>query len=175
MGDMQSLTILFVILQAVGAILGAGGAVWGEITYFQAIRDGRIDRAEREHLGVIARALRWGMLVLLLSSIALVLLAFIVESPVQLAVTPSYWALMTFALAVIWASWALSRRKVAFWFGSAVAFTGWWMMALLALGRFPALSYGAMLAFAVVACAIIAGILAYLRSFYPRAREPREL
>jgi hypothetical protein len=172
---METLIVFFVILQAVGAILGAGGSVWGEVSYFQAIRDGRIDRAERAQLAVIARALRWGMLLLLVSSIALVLIAFIIESPFQPATTASYWSLMTLAFAVIWASWALSRRRAAFWLGSAIVFTGWWVLALLALGRLPLLSYGATLAFFVVACAIIAGVLAYIRSFYPRGSEPREL
>jgi hypothetical protein len=172
---METLTILFVVLQAVGAIIGAGGAVLGEMSYFRAIADGRVDRAEREHLGVIATALRFGMLLLLASSIALVLIAFIEVSPYQLAYLASYWSMMTLALAVIWASWALSRRRIAFWLGSAIAFTGWWMMALLSLGRLPLLTYGATMALAVVACAIVAGILAYIRSLYPRLREPREL
>ncbi|MGH7175449.1 MAG: hypothetical protein ACREGR_03780 [Minisyncoccia bacterium] len=172
---MGTLIAIFAVLQAVGAILGAGGAVWGELSYFNAIADGRLDRAERAHLSVIAKALRWGMLILLVSSIALVLIAFILSNPLQPALTSGYWALMTLALVVIWASWALSRRRVPFWFGSAAIFTGWWMMALLALGRLPLLSYGATVAFAIVACAIIAGVLAYIRSLYPRMAEPREL
>lgn len=169
------LLYLFVVLQAIGAIIGAGGAVLGELSYFRAIRDGRIDRAERDHLSVIAGALRFGMLILLCSSIALVLVAYIYSSPLQLAYTAGYWALMTFALAVIAASWALARRKIAFWLGSAIAFTGWWMMALISLGRFPALGFGATLLFGIVAGVVIAGILGYLRSLYPRLPEPREI
>ena len=172
---MEILVVIFVILQAIGAIMGAGGAIFGQLAYFRAIKDGRIDRAERDHLRIIANGLRFGMMLLLISSIALVLAAFINSDPLQPALTSSSWILMTLALVVIWASWALSKRRLPFWLGSAIIFTGWWMIALLAFGRFPNIGYGPTILFTIVAGGIIAAVLAYARSLYPRGVEPREL
>jgi hypothetical protein len=133
------------------------------------MQDQRIDHAEREHLALIARALRWGMILVLIGSIGLVLIDYAYGTPLQPALTTGYWLEMTFALVIIAASWALSRKKVSFWLGSAIAFTGWWSLVLLDLGRAPALGYGASLALYVIATAIIAAILAYARMLTARS------
>jgi hypothetical protein len=75
---------------------------------------------------------------------------------------------MTLVFIIIASSWALSRRRVDFWLGSAAAFTAWWYLALLDLGRAPQLSYGASLGVYVVATIIMAGILAYARMLTAR-------
>ncbi len=159
---------LFALLQAIGAIIGAGGVVISELFYFRAIRDGRIDTAEREQLQLIAGALKLGMILLLISSIALVLVNFIFVTPIQPALTSPYWSEMTIALVVITSSWALSRGKVKHWLGAASVFSGWWFLVFLTLGRSAPMSYGASLAIYVVFVALIAVILGYLRSWYPR-------
>jgi hypothetical protein len=160
---MQALIGIAVLVQAAGAIIGAGGSVIGELSYLQAMQDMRVSHAEHEHLTTIARALRWGMLMLLGGSIGLVILDYLAGSQLQPALTNGYWVEMTLAFIVIWASWALSRERVVFWLGSAAAFTGWWSLALLTLGRAPTLGYGASLGLYVIATAIIAAILAYAR------------
>ncbi len=165
---MQLLLSTFALVQAVGAIVGAGGSVVGELSYLKAMQDQRIDHAEAAHLRLIAKALRWGMALVLIGSIGLVVFDYGAGAVLQPGLTTSYWLEMTFVLLIIAASWALSRRRVAFWLGSAAAFAAWWYLALLDLGRAPALSYGASLAAYVVASAIIAAILAYARMLTSR-------
>lgn len=160
---MQGALYILATLQATGALIGAGGAVWAELYYFKAMQDGHIDAAEKAHLRVIAHTLRVGMMLLLLSSIGLVLAAFVASEPIQPALSAPYWIQMTLALLIIVLAWALARNRISFWLGSAAGFTAWWFIALLDLGRMQELSFGMALASYVVATVIIAGILSYVR------------
>jgi hypothetical protein len=165
---MAGVTLILALVQALGAVIGAGGSVIGELAYFSAIRDGRISHAERDHLATIAGALRLGMLLLLVASIGLVIVAYSAHTLVQPAATVSYWLLMLLSLAVIAASWALARRKIPFALASGSAFTAWWYLAFLTLGQAPYLSLGAAIALYVVATAIISAVLYFARGLYPR-------
>lgn len=175
---MDTLVAFVIFCQALGAIIGAGTTVWGEMAYVRAMRDGRIDHAERAHLNAIAHGLRFGMSLLLLSSFALVVIAFLLRASVQPALTPSYWMLIVIALLVLYVSWALSRNRISFALGSAIAFSGWWFLAYLTLGWIPPLSFGAIIAFFAIETAIFYGILQYARmllkpSHHTIAKEQR--
>lgn len=160
---MEALLIGSALVQAIGAIIGAGGSVISELVYVKAVQDGRISGAERAHLAIVARGLRIGMLLLLLGSIALVALDYVFQLPMQPALTAEYWLLMTLALTIIGVTWALSKRRLPFWLGSAAAFVGWWFAALLTVGRLPELGYGGTLAAYLVTTGIVAGLFAYAR------------
>ena len=156
--------IAFIIFcQALGALVGAFAVIWGELAYLRAMRDGRIDHAERAHLHTIAHGLRFGMTLLLLASLALIIVEYLAHAAVQPGLTPGYWMLMAFAALVVYVSWALSRGRISFALGSAIAFTGWWFLAYLTLGLLPPLSFGATIGFFVVATAIFYAILQYAR------------
>ena len=156
--------IAFIIFcQALGALIGAFAVIWGELAYLRAMRDGRIDHAERAHLHAIAHGLRFGMTLLLLASLALIIVEYLAHAAVQPGLTPGYWMLMAFAALVVYVSWALSRGRISFALGSAIAFTGWWFLAYLTLGLLPPLSFGATVGFFVVATAIFYAILQYAR------------
>jgi hypothetical protein len=160
---MTSLILLIVFCQALGALIGASTTVWGEMAYLSAMKDGKIDHAERAHLRIIAHGLRFGMTLLLTSSFALVIIAYLERAALQPALTTSYWTLIILALLAIYVSWALSRKHISFALGSAVAFTAWWFLAYITLGWMPAQSFGTMIAFFVVATGIFYGILQYAR------------
>ncbi len=160
---MTALVSFVVFCQALGALIGAFTVVWGELAYLRAIRDRKIDHAERAHLRTIAHGLRFGMTLLLLASLALVVIEYLAHAATQPAMTPSYWALVIFALVVVYVSWALSRKRISFALGSAIAFTGWWFLAYLALGWLPPLTFGALVAFFVIATGIFYAILQYAR------------
>jgi len=164
---MDALIDVAVLVQAVSAVVGAGGAVVGEISYFRAIGDGRIDAAEAAHLAVIARVLRYAMSGLLIASFVLVVSAYVRASSVPPAVTSGYWMQTLLAVVIIWSTWALSRRRVTFAVGAGTAFSAWWFIALMNLGQVPALSFGALLMYYIVASIIIVAVLYYLRSLYP--------
>lgn len=156
---------LLVSCQALGAAVGVFAAIWSELAYMRAMRDGRIDDAERAHLRIIGRGLRFGLLLLLLSSLGLVIAAYMNPSVTQPAVTTEYWTLTTLVFVVIAGSWALSRRRISFALGSAITFTAWWYIAFLTLGNLPALSFGSAVAFFVVAAALLFAILSSARFF----------
>jgi hypothetical protein len=160
---MLLLTYLLVLLQALGAGIGALMAVWAELAYIRAARDGSIDDAEAAHLRHIARGLRYGMLLVLLSSFGLVVLSYVAQSMVPPALQSSYWTLMILSLVVIVVSWALSRKHVSFALGSAVLFAGWWSLVFLATGQIPPLAFGASVGFFVVVVGVFYAMLRYVR------------
>lgn len=149
--------------QALGALIGAYTTIWGELAYIRAMRDGKIDHAERAHLRVIAHGLRFGMTLLLISSFTLVIVAYLSHSVLQPAFTSTYWTLVAFSLIIVYVSWALSRKQISFPLGSAIAFTAWWFLAYITIGWMPSLSFGATVAFFVVATGIFYAILEYAR------------
>ncbi|MFA5998074.1 MAG: hypothetical protein WC814_01680 [Candidatus Paceibacterota bacterium] len=160
---MPTLVPLLVFCQALGASIGALTAVWSELAYVKAMRDGQLDRAERAHLDSIAHGLRYGMVLLLLASLGLVIVAYTRQATFQPALTASYWILTVLALLVIGVSWALSRRRISFALGSAIVFTAWWFLAYLSLGWLPSLSFGAAVMSFIVATAIFYALLSYAR------------
>ena len=165
---MDTLPSLLVFCQALGALIGAVWAVWGEIEYLRAIRDGHIDKAERRHLDALARGLRFGMALILLASLGLVISAYSFGSALQPALTASYWSFILLALLIILITWALSRSRVSFAFGSAALFTAWWLLVYLTFGRLPPLTLGASIALYVVATGVFYMVLRSVRSILIR-------
>lgn len=159
---MPSLVAMLVFCQALGAGLGAFTAVWGEIGYLKAARDGKIDAGERAYLEAIARGLRYGMALLLLASFGLVIVAYAEESALQPALTPSYWTLIALSLVVVTVARALVRRRVSFPIASAALFTAWWFLVYLAFGQLS-LTFGAAAMSFLVAGVIFYGMLSYAR------------
>ncbi|MBU6214617.1 hypothetical protein KGM48_02120 [Patescibacteria group bacterium] len=167
---MTAAILAFVFLQTIGAFVGAGAAVWGEIAYVRAHRDGKVDRAERLHLESIAAGLRIGMLLLLLSSLGIIITSYLLRSSAPPATLSNYWTLMALALLVVWATWALSRRRISFVSGSALVFSAWWFLVYLTLGWLPGLSFGSAFAAFVVVTALFYALLQAIRHFMLRRK-----
>jgi len=159
---MDFLLPLLVFTQALGAVVGVVYAILAELAWVAAVKDGRLDRAERAHLVRLATGLRFGMISILISSFGLVVIAYL-KHGMQPAETSSYWTMILLAILVTGLSWALSRKKIPFVLGSAAIFTGWWFLATLVLGQAPEMNFGSALAFYVVATGIFTGILYYSR------------
>ena len=160
---MAALVPALVYGQALGAVIGVATAVWGELAYMRAMKDGKVDTAEHAHLQLISRGLRFGMVLLLLASLGLVIAAYKSGSAPQPAVTVSYWTFVVLVAVITWATWALSHKKVSFALGSALVFSGWWFLLFLELGFFPLLTFGATIALYVICTAIFYVLLRYLR------------
>lgn len=160
---MTTFVYILIGIQALGALIGAGMTILAEISYMRSMQDGKIDEAETAHMHRIAWGLRVGMTILLLASLALVVVAYLGRGIPQAALSVSYWILVVLALLVISISWALSQKHISFALGSAIVFTGWWFLAYLTLGAMPPLSFGAAVAFFVVATAIFYALLRYGR------------
>jgi len=160
---MTTLISFFIFCQAFGALVGVCTAIWGELAYIRAMRDGKLDTAERTHLHIIANGLRFGMTLLLLASFGLVIVAYLLHGILQPALTANYWVFMALALLIIGISWALSLKHISFSLGSAIAFTAWWFLAYLTFGLLPAHSFSSAIAMFVVLTAIIYAVLHYVR------------
>lgn len=171
---MTDFVTFLVFCQALGASVGAVTVIWGEFAYIRAtslavdgksrqVRDEEIDVAERAHLNIIAKGLRFGMTLLLLASFGLVIVAYILQAVTQPALTPAYWILIMLSLLVIGISWALSRKKVSFAVGSAIIFTAWWFLSYLTLGWLPQLSFGSAIALLLVATVVTYALFHYIR------------
>ncbi len=160
---MLALISFLIFCQALGAIIGVVTVVWGELSYIRAMKDGKLDHAERTHLTIIAHGLRFGMVTLLLSSLGLVIEAYISKIVPQPAVSSGYWTLVVLATLVIGITWALSRKKISFAFGSALVFSGWWFLMFLTLGLLPSLTFGAAVALYVISTAVFYALLRYMR------------
>jgi len=159
---MTALIPFLVFCQALGAVVGAVTAVWGELAYMRAMRDGKVDVAERKHMDIIAHGLRYGMTLHLLASFGLVVSAYILQNTLQPALTPSYWTLIALPLIIITVAWALSRKHISFKLGSASIFTAWWFLVYLSFGWLP-LSFGAAVMSFIIATAIFYALLYYAR------------
>lgn len=162
---MSALVFFLVFCQALGATIGVFTVLWGELAYLRALRDGKVNAAERIHLDTIAKGLRFGMSLLLIASLGLVIVAYVLHASLQPALTASYWTLMALALLIVSVSLALSRGRVSFALGSAVVFSGWWFLMYLTFGQLPALSFGAAGALYVVVVALFYALLHYARFF----------
>lgn len=160
---MEDFVTFFVFCQALGASVGAITTLWGEFAYIRAMQDGKIDVAERAHMNIIARGLRFGMTLLLLSSLGLVVFAYAMQSMPQPALTPTYWTLIMLSILIIGISLALSRKKISFAFGSAIIFTAWWFLSYLTLGLLPVNSFSSVVALLVIATAVTYALFYYIR------------
>jgi len=156
---MIELVAFLIFCQAFGSAIGAFTAVWGELAYVHALQDGKITHAERAHLKVIGRGLRFGMSLLLFASLGLVVVAYLAQATPQPVLTASYWVLIIVAFLIIGFSWALSRQHISFALGSAVAFAGWWFLVYLTFGLLPLISFGATIAYLIVSTVLLGAIL----------------
>lgn len=153
---------IFIILQVVGALMGAFGAVWAELAYLHALKDGVISRAERRHLITIARTLRFGMFVLLLASLGFIYTVYL-GGGIQVALTSTYWIEMLIVFVILMTSWALSRNQMQFALGSGIVFSGWWFLVFLLVGKTGAAGFGELLALFTLFTAVFCAILTYIR------------
>jgi hypothetical protein len=160
---MIALIFFLICLQALGACIGAFAAIWGEIVYILAMRDGKIDKAERAHIRAIGHGLRWGMALLLLSSLALVIIDYTLHVSRQPALTASYWIFVVLALVVIIISWLLARKKISFVAGSAISLAAWCLLVYLTLGLLFITSFIAAMAFFVVLAVVSYAVIYYAR------------
>ena len=159
---MASFVPFLVFCQSLGALTGALSAVWGEVSYLKAMRNGKISEAEQAHLRSIGHGLRYGMTLLLLASLGLTIAAYQSGSPLQPALTPSYWTLIALALTIVSVCNALARGKISYPLASASLYGAWWFLVYLSFG-WLALSFGAAVMSFVIATAIFYAVLYWAR------------
>jgi hypothetical protein len=160
---MIALIFLLICLQSFGACVGAFAAIWGEVVYILATRDGKIDKAERAHIKAIGHGLRFGMSLLLLASLALVIVDYTLQVMLQPALTASYWSFIVLAVIAIVVSWLLAHKKISFIAGSAISISAWLFMVYLALGLLQVTSFISVIAMFVVLVVVFYAVIYYVR------------
>ncbi|MEK9161128.1 MAG: hypothetical protein AAB440_03840 [Patescibacteria group bacterium] len=159
-------------VHALGAALGVAGVTFAEMFYTRAVVDEKIDTCEKKHILHTLWALRWGVMVTVLSGVALVTVEYYIPNAVQTVLTPSFWVIQTLTIVVIVFGVLISRSQVPWWLGSSATFTAWWMMLALHAWRGVPLSYVGLLLLYVILTLVVACVFHYLRTIL-KDREER--
>lgn len=162
-------------VHVLGAAIGAAGITFGEIFYLKATADGRIDARERDYLHTTFFALKWGLLLTLVSGIILGMLEYAYSGAESHVLSAPWWFINTLAFVIIFSGWAMMNEKISWWLGSSLAFSGWWMLLMLDAWQITSpemsFSYVALVFAYVVFAAVTAGVLSYAR-FFMDFRKP---
>jgi hypothetical protein len=168
--DTLALIPYVVMLHTLGALIGAGTVTFAEIFYTSAASDGVIDHHERKYLRRIFHALRYGMVLVLFSGFALIVLEYLVTDAPQDVLAAPFWALQTLTFFVLVLAARLSKREAPWWFASAGILVAWWMILFIDVGYLNAYGYVEIMLMYIVSTFVVAGILGYVRTLM-RARK----
>ncbi|MBA3789110.1 hypothetical protein H0X32_01790 [Patescibacteria group bacterium] len=160
---MFSLISFFAAVHTLGALIGTGSITFAEVFYTKAAADGRIDHHERKYLRRMLRGLTLGILLIIISGSALMVLEYLVPNASQAVLTAPFWALQTLTLLIIIFANLLSKDFVAWWFGSVAILVAWWMILLIDLGFLNSYGYLVLLVAYLFMTFVVAGMLGYLR------------
>jgi hypothetical protein len=159
---------VFAALHTLGAFIGTGFTTYAEAFYTRAASDDRIDHHERKYLRRLFHGLTYGLVLVLISGTALIVLEYIVPDAPQEVLAAPFWFLQTLIYVIIFVGWLLSKDKTPWWFGSAAVVVAWWMMLLIDLGFFNSFGYVALILSYIITTFIVAGLLGYFRTWMRR-------
>ncbi len=154
-------TVFF--LQLAGAMIGAATVTYAEFFYTVAAADGIIDHHERKYLRHLFNGLTYGMVLVLFSGMALIVLEYLIPDAPQDVLAAPFWMVETLTLLVILLADGLSKKKIGWWFASAAILVGWWMILLIDLGLLNLFGYTTLLLSYGVVTFVVAAILGYVR------------
>jgi hypothetical protein len=169
---MEAALPVLALVHTLGAALGAAGVTFAEILYLKASADGRIDRRERDYVRAAFWALKWGMGVVLLSSIALIFAQY-AAGGAQLVLMPAFWASLTLALVILLCGYELSKKRIPWAVATGFGFAAWWAILAIDAWRGIPLGYGPILFSYLVFAFISMGAWGYARLFVTRSIHPR--
>lgn len=155
---------IIVAAHVIGTILGTGGATVAEFQINRALKDKQVSEDERALMHVNYRMIRVGMVILLVSVIAM--FWYHLDKGNQFILTSEKLWIKDLMFAMIFINAiALHKRWVPLWLGASVSFTSWWGATLLGLaGRLP-YSFETYLVFYILAIFIVAAILDRVRKW----------
>jgi hypothetical protein len=161
--DTVALIPVFALLHTLGALIGAGTTLFAEIFYTKAAADGVIDHHERKYLRHLYHGLTYGMVLVLISASALMVLEYLVPDAPQDVLAAPFWALQLLTFSIILFSYFLSKKQIQWWIASAAILTGWWLMLAIDFGFLNTFGFFSILFLYIIATIIVAGVLGYLR------------
>lgn len=162
---METIILLLTVLQSFAISLGVGSSTLAIVNFFVAISDGKIDDTERKMMGIVYIVLRIAMVLILLTTLALAISAYMSagiapETVMQLIIVG-----ILFLNAIL-----MTARLMPSTFGPALQAGSWYTLGTIsALASVNAVAFSLLiflLAYAtwlVLAIAIVNGIMAWLR------------
>jgi hypothetical protein len=160
-------TFILTIIQAFAISLGVGSSTLAIVNFFVAIADGKIDDTERKMMGVVYVVLRVAMVLILLTTLALLGLGLLAhEAPVL-----ANYALLTIVAVLYLNAILMTKHIMPSTFGPSIQAGSWYalaaLMSILAQG-YEVTSYPLFLlmyaSWLVLATGIVNGVMAYLRA-----------
>jgi len=164
----MELHLILVLIHVVGTILGVGGATLAEVFYLSALKDGKVDASEKRMMHANYRMLRVGLLLVILSGIALVWWWVSVEGNRWPLESPKVWMKDIMVLIIIVNAVLIAKRWIPMWLGASLSFTWWWGATILGLWRGVPYTFTEIALGYILAVFIVAGILEGVRRWYLR-------
>ena len=136
----MELNILSLLLKAIrgfhilGALFGTGAATLEEILYFRDIRDGKIDEWEARQLRITYKIMRWSIITLIISGVAMVAILRFKYSPAVLY-DPRLVAKYIIVGIMVINAVLIQFRKIPMWIASPLSLTSWWAESILGRWR----------------------------------------
>jgi hypothetical protein len=158
-----ALASLLIGLHLLGVTIGVAGITFAEIFYLKATADGRIDAREKEYIRSTFWALKWGMFIVLISGSLLILVEYQLPFMNQAVLFAPLWVQETLCLVIITSGWALVKKKVSWFVGTALAFSAWWMILILDAWHNVPLGYSSLIILYALFASLSAIILGYVR------------
>lgn len=169
LSDMEALFLFVAILLSMGISLGVGASTMAVLSFFVAIKDGKIDPTERSFMGITYIVLRIAMVVILLSAGTM---AYLGAAEMGASYFSNYVIAQFTLIGVLYINAILmTLRVMPSTFGPAIQASSWYTLGLLmafynqGVTDFTMTTFClAYLAMFILALMIINGAMNYLKS-----------
>lgn len=152
----MTLVSFLVLVHAVAAVLGVGGATFAEVLYAKALKDGIVDPSEQTLLKTIYSLLRVGFIALLVSGVSFLLL-YKANGEVEKLWGTVLWAKIFITGVIGVNAVLLQAHAIPFKIGSAISFVSWYTAFFLGTLR-GTISTDILTIFLFYGCAVLIGI-----------------
>ena len=157
---------VLVIIHIIGVILGVGGATLAEVFYIVALKDGKVDASEKLMMHANYKLIRVGLVISVLSGIALVLWFVFVQGNNWPLESPKLWVKDIMVVVIIINAWLLTRHFIPMWLGASLSFTSWWGATVLGAWHEIPYTFTEIIIAYIIAIFTVAGILEIIRRHY---------
>jgi len=166
---MEILYIALSILQSIAISLGVGSSTLAIVNFFVAIDDGKIDETERKMMGITYVLLRVSMVLIALTTLALLVIA--TSSTVNPYLTVYSIAQLLLIGMLFFNALLMTKRIMPSTFGPAIQAGSWYTLGILSalvplgLTDFSLLQFGLVyVAVLLLGISLVNGIMAYLKA-----------
>ncbi|MCF7815962.1 MAG: hypothetical protein K9M10_00920 [Candidatus Pacebacteria bacterium] len=123
---------ILIFAHIIGTIIGVGSATMLESHLGKALKDKLVSEDERAILGVDYRAMRVGLVIIILSGFGFLLLDKF-EGKTMYLYSPYLWAKLTFVMVILANTLLLQAKSINLYWGSTFSFVSWWSAALVGM------------------------------------------